>query len=121
MPLPDRATEFISWKEQGCRWTESLTIGVVPGDLKRPFATVRAAWSRGRERANLFLKDMIPIGEDVYARRNHRLTQIMQLPMRDQRKAVYASMRADTPFCPPAGRVGQQLPWNPCDGPPDTL
>ena len=87
LPLADRAIAFISSKEQGCRWTESLMIGVVPGDLKRLFAAVRAASSRGPAKAKLFLEDMIQIGEDGYARRNHRLTQIMQLPMRDQRKA----------------------------------
>ena len=81
-PPADRAMEFMSWKEHGCRWTESLVIGVVPGDLKRLFATVRAASSRGPAEAKLFLEDMIQVGEDVYARRNHRLTQIMQLPMR---------------------------------------
>ena len=56
---------------------------------------------------------MVQIGEDVYARRNHRLTQIMQLPMQDRRRAVYAFLRGDTPFCPPAGRIQQRPPWNP--------
>ena len=44
----------------------------------------------------------------------------MQLPMRDRRKAVYAFLRGDTPFCP-AGRVRQLPPWNPFDGLPDNL
>ena len=57
--------------------------GVVPGELKRLFASVRAAWSGGPAKARLFVEDMVQIGEDVYARRNHRLTQIMQLPMQD--------------------------------------
>ena len=61
------------------------------------------------------------IGEDVYARRNHRLTPIMQLPMQDQKRAVYAFLRGDTPFCPPAGRVGRHPPWNLFDGLPDDL
>ena len=56
-------------------------------------------------KAKLFVEDTIQIGEDVYARRNHRLTRIMQLPMRDRRKVVYAFLRGDTPFCPPVGRV----------------
>ena len=56
---------------------------------------------------------MIQIGKDVYARRNHRLTQILQLPMQDRRRAVYAFLRGDTPFCPPARRVRQLTPWNP--------
>ena len=76
LPLADRAVEFMSWKEHGCGWTESLMTGVVPGDLKRLFATVRAASSRGPAKAKRFLEDMIQIGEDGYARRNHRLTQI---------------------------------------------
>ena len=121
LPLADRAMEFVSWKEHGCRWTESLMTGVVPGDLKRLFATVRAASSRGPAKAKLFLEDMIQIGEVVHARRNHRLTQIMQLPLRDHRKAVYAFLRGDTPFCPPAGRVRQLPPWNPYDGLPGNL
>ena len=105
MPLADRTMEFVSWKEHGCRWTESAMKGAVLGDLKRLFATVRAASSRGPAKAKLFKDDMIQIGEDGYARRNHRLTQIRQLPMRDSRKAVYAFLRGDTPFCPPDGRV----------------
>ena len=64
---------------------------------------------------------MVQIGEDVYARRNHRLTQIMQLPMQDRRRAVYAFLRGDTPFCPPAGRIQQRPPWNPFAGLPGDL
>ena len=64
---------------------------------------------------------MVQIGEDVYARRNHRLTQIMQLPMQDRRRAVYAFLRGDTPFCPPAGRILQRPPWNPFAGLPGDL
>ena len=90
--------------------------GVFPGDLKRLFATVRAASSRGSAKTKLFMEDMIRMGEDVYARRNHRLTQIMQLPMQDRRRAVYAFLRGDTPFCLPAGRVQQQPPSNPFNG-----
>ena len=41
--------------------------GVVPGELKRVFAAVRAASYRGTAKAKLFLKDMIQIGEDGYA------------------------------------------------------
>ena len=48
--------------------------GVVPEDVKRLFRTVRAALSRGPAKGRLFVEDMIPIGEDGYARRNHRLT-----------------------------------------------
>ena len=82
---------------------------------------MRAASSRGPAKAKLFLEDMIQIGEDGYARRNHRLTHIMQLPMRDRRKAVYAALRGDTPFCPSAGRVRQLPLWNPFDGLPSNL
>ena len=121
LPLADRAMEFLAWKQHGCRWTESLRTGVVPGDLKWLFAAVRAASSRGSPKAKLFSEDMIHIGEDVYARRNHRLTQIMQQPMQDRGKAVYAFLRADTPFCLPAGRVRQMPPWNPYDGLPGNL
>ena len=121
LPLADRGMDFMSWKEHGCRWTESLMTGVVPGALKRLFAMVRAASSRGPTKAKLVVEDMIQIGEDVYAPRNHRLTQIMQLPMRDRRKAVHAFLRGDTPFCPPAGRVRQLPLWNPYDGVPGNL
>ena len=121
LPVADRAMEFLAWKEHGCRWTESLMTGVVPGDLKRLFAAVRAASSRGPAKAKLFLEDMIQIGEDVYAKRNHRLTQIMQPPMQDRRKAVYAFLQGDTPFCPPAGRIRQMPPRNPYDGLPGNL
>ena len=121
LPVTDRAVEFLAWREHGCRWTESLMAGVIPGDLKRHFAAVRAASSRGPAKAKLFVEDMVQVGEDVYARRNHRLTQIMQLPMQDRRRAVYAFLRGDTPFCPPAGRVQRRPPWNPFDGLPSDL
>ena len=88
-------------------------ILVILGDLKRLFAAVRVASSRGPAKAQLFLEDMIQIGEDGYARRNHRLTKIMQLPPGDRRKATYAFLRGDTSFCPPAGRVRQLPPWSP--------
>ena len=58
---------------------------VVPGELKRLFAAVRAASSRGPAKANLFEEDMTQIGEDGYTQRNHRLTKIMQLPPGDRR------------------------------------
>ena len=70
--------------------------GVVPGAFKRLFATVRAASSRGPAKAKLFVEDMIHIGKDVYDGRNHWLTQIMQLPMQDRRRDVYAFLRGDT-------------------------
>ena len=121
LPLTDRAVEFLAWKEHGCGRTESLMARVLPGDLKRLFATLRAASSMGPAKAKLFVEDMIQIGEDVYARRNHRLTQIMRPPMQYRRRAVYAFLRGDTPFCPPAGRVQQRPPWNPFDGFPGNL
>ena len=45
----------------------------------------------------------------------------MQLPMQDRRRAVYAFLRGDTPFCPPAGRILQRPPWNPFAGLPGDL
>ena len=41
LPLADGAMEFMSWKEHGCKWTESQMARVVPGDLGRLFAMVR--------------------------------------------------------------------------------
>ena len=105
LPLANRAVELMSWKEHGCKWTESLMAGVVPGDLKRLFATMRAASSRGPAKAKLFLEDMIQIGEDGYARRNLQLSRTMQLPPGDRREATYAFLFGDTPFSPLAGRV----------------
>ena len=67
LPLRDRAVEFMAWREHGCKWTESLMAGVVPGDLKRLFAAVRAASSRGPAKAKLFVEEMIQVGENVYA------------------------------------------------------
>ena len=118
LPLADRAVEFMAWREHGCIWTESLMAGVVPGDLKRLFAAVRAASSRGTAKAKLFVEDMVQVGENVYARKNHRLTQIMQLPMQDRRRAVYAFLQGDTPFCVP---VRRHPPWNPFDDLPNDL
>ena len=109
LPLVDRAMEFMSLKEHGSRWTESLMAGVVPGELKRLFEAVRAASSRGPAKAKLFLEDMIRIGEDGYPRRDHRPTKIMQQPPEDRRRATYAFLRGDTPLCPPAERV-RELP-----------
>ena len=102
-PLTDRAVEFMAWREHGCRWEESLMAGVVPRDVNRLFAAMRVASSRGPAKAKLFVEVIVQVGEDVYARRSHRLTQIMQLPMQDQRRAVYGFLRGDTPFSPPAG------------------
>ena len=34
LPLTDRAVEFMAWREGGCRWTESLMVGVVPATLR---------------------------------------------------------------------------------------
>ena len=59
---------------------------------------------------------MIEIGADGYARRNHRLTKIMQQLPGDRRKATYAFLRGGAPFCLPAGRVRQLPPWKPFDG-----
>ena len=50
VPLADRAIGFISWKENGCRWTESLMIGVVPGDPKRLFAAMWAELHEAQRR-----------------------------------------------------------------------
>ena len=41
-------------------------------------------------KAKLFVEVMVHVGEDINARRNHQLSQIMQLPMQDRRRAVYA-------------------------------
>ena len=73
LPLTDRAVEFVAWREHGCRWKESLMAAVIPGDLKRQFAAVRAASSRGPAKAKLLVEDMVQVGEDVYARWNHWL------------------------------------------------
>ena len=67
LPLADRAMVFRSWKEHGIRWTVSMMVGVVTGDLRRLFAVVRAASPRGPAKAKLFLEDMILLGEDRYA------------------------------------------------------
>ena len=34
---------------------------------------------------------------------------------------MYAFLRGDTPFCPPAGRVRRRPPWNPFGGLQDDL
>ena len=111
----------MSWKEHGCRSTESSMAGVVPRQLKRLFVAVRAPSSQGPAKAKVFLEDIIQISKDGYTRRNHRLTKIMQLPPADRRQATYAFLRRDTPFCPPAGRVRHLPPWNPFDGFPGSL
>ena len=121
LPLAGKAMEFMSSKEHRCKWTESLVPGVLPGDFRRLFAMVRAASSRDPAKAKLFLEALILLGEDGCARRNHRITRIMQLPPGDLRKATCSFLRGDTPFCPPAGRVWQLPPWNPFDGLPGDL
>ena len=45
LPLADTAMEFMSWKQHGCKCTESLMPRVVPGELKRLYAAVSAASS----------------------------------------------------------------------------
>ena len=104
---------------------ESLMAGVVPGDLKRLFAVVRAGSSWGPAKAKLikaklFLEDTIQLGEDGYARTNHQLIRIIPLPP-GRRKDTYAFLRGDTPFYPPASKVKQLPPWNPFDGLPGGL
>ena len=121
LPIANRAMEFMPWKEHGCKWTESLMAGVVPTELKRLFVAVWPASSRGPAKAELILEDMIRIGEDGYAPRNHRLTKIMQLPPEDRRKATYTFLRGETTFCPPAGMVRQLPPWNPFNSLPGGL
>ena len=121
LPMVDRGMEFLTYKEHGCSWTESLMTALIPRDLKRLFAAVRAASSRGSAKAKLFMEDMIQIGEDVYAKRNHRLTQSMQVPMQDRRREVHAFLRGNNPFCPRTGSVWQLPLWNPYDGLPGNL
>ena len=115
LPLTHKAMEFMLWKEHGCRWTESLMTGVVGADLKRLIAAVMDALSRGPVKAKLFPQDVIQIGEDGRAWRNHRLTKIMQPLPGDRRKAAYTFLLGDGPFCPPSGRVRQLPSWNPFD------
>ena len=91
-PLADLAMEFMSWKEHGCKWTESLKAGVVPGDLRRLFAMVRAASSRGPAKSKLFREGMIGLGEDGYAQRKHPVPRFMQLPPGD--RATYCFLHA---------------------------
>ena len=69
--LANKAMEFMSWKEHGCKWTEYLMGGLVPGDLKRLFAAVRPPSSRCPAKAKLFLEDIIQLEEAGYPRRNH--------------------------------------------------
>ena len=71
LPLSDRAMEVMAWREHGCRWTEYLMAGVVPGDLKRLLAAVRAASSRGPAKSKLIGEDIARVEEDVYAGTNH--------------------------------------------------
>ena len=116
LPLLDRAVEFMALREHSCRWTEYLMAGHFCGDPRWLLAAVGAASSRGPANAKLFGEDMVQVGEDLYARRNHRLNQIIQLPIQDQRRAVYAFLRGDTPFCPPVGRVRRHPPWSLFEG-----
>ena len=97
-PLAHRAMQFMSWKEHGCKWMESLMAGVVPRQLKRLFVAVGAASSRGPAKANLFLVDMIKIGEYGYAQRNDRLTKIIELLPGNQRKVAYVFLRGARAF-----------------------
>ena len=60
LPLTDRAVEFVAWREHGCRWTESLMAGVVPGDLKRLLAAVRAASTRGPATPRILWGSIMP-------------------------------------------------------------
>ena len=47
LPVADRAMEFMSCNEHGCTWMEALIVGVATSELKRLFAAVGAASSRG--------------------------------------------------------------------------
>ena len=121
LPVVDTALDFMSWRERGRDGPESLLAGVVPSYLRRLFAMVRAASFRGPAKAKVLLEDMILRGEDGYARRNHLLLEIMQLPLGDQKRATYSFLRGDTPFWPPASRVRLLPPWSPLDGLPADL
>ena len=48
LPLADRAMEFMFRKAHGCSWTQFLMTGVVPREMTRPFAAVRAASCQSR-------------------------------------------------------------------------
>ena len=76
---------------------------------------------RAPAKVKLFLEDMILLGEDGYARRNHRLISLMQLPPGDRRRATYSVLHGDTPFCPPASRDRRLPPCNHFDGLPGDL
>ena len=104
------------------RWSSRLQEDGVLDDKSRAQGTQSALHGgEGPTKAKRFLGDIIQIGEDVYARRNHRLTQIMQLQMCKRRKAVYAFLHGDTSFCLSAGRVKRLPPWNPYDVVPGKL
>ena len=109
LPLADGAIKFMSLKEHGCKWTESLMAKMVPGDLRRLFAMARAASSPGPAKAKLLLERTILLGQDGYARRNHGVTRMMQLPPGDGRRATYSFLRDNMPFCPPTGRFRQMM------------
>ena len=60
--LCGHVVEFLAWREHGCRWTESLMACVIPRDLKRQFAAVRASSSRGPAKAKFFVEDIVQVG-----------------------------------------------------------
>ena len=93
LQLADKANEFMSWKEHGCKWTESLMAIMVRRHLKGLFAMVGAVSFRAPAKVKLFVLQMIMPGEDGYARRNHRLIKIMQLPPGDRRITTYSVLR----------------------------
>ena len=72
-------------------------------------------------KAKVLLEDMMLLGEDGYAQRNHCLPGIMQPPPGVRRRAMYSLLREDTPCCLPAVRIRQPPRGNPFDGLPDDL
>ena len=69
LPCADRAMEFISWYEHGCKWTDSVIAGVLLGELRRLIVMVRATSPPGSVEAKLFLAHMILLGDKDYALR----------------------------------------------------
>ena len=66
MPLIEMIMDYLLWKEHGSRWAVSRMSGVIPSNLLRLCAVIRAASPPGRK-ARLFLEDRILLGQCGYA------------------------------------------------------
>ena len=106
--FPWRTGRWNSWPGR-----KTAAGGRTSDDGRRPWSpeTALCTCAGGSAKSKLLMQDMIQIGEDAYARRNHRRTQIMQLPIQDRRNAVDVFLYLSAGTESPAAAAMKPVRW----------